>query len=165
MGNYGHGDGVLLARLSLFGRFHKIDEYLFYSRRHEQQSMRQFGHSVDVGGNDYHAYAAWFDTAKKTKLTMPQWRILGEYCLAIWQTPTNFVAKIYCHFYAMWWIVKNRYHLVGDLIFVYKYLSSQTAKRSKSGITRLFNAKLRLLLKTFCGSLIVLSSDGTLAIF
>lgn len=38
IGNYGHGDGVLLARLALQGRFHEIPEYLLFPRRHPQSS-------------------------------------------------------------------------------------------------------------------------------
>ena len=39
-GMYVNGDGVLLARLSLIGRFYEIPEYLFISRHHSAQSIR-----------------------------------------------------------------------------------------------------------------------------
>lgn len=38
-GAYVNGDGVLLARMSLLGRFHEVPEPLFISRRHVGQSM------------------------------------------------------------------------------------------------------------------------------
>ena len=77
MGNFSHGDGVLLAHLALLGRSELIDEPLFRSRQHELQSARQFGH--DGGGNDYHDYAVWFDPSLDGRLTFPNWSIIGAY--------------------------------------------------------------------------------------
>src|SRR6516164_7687038 len=39
-GSYVNADGVLLARMSLLGRFHEIPEYLFISRHHSGQSIK-----------------------------------------------------------------------------------------------------------------------------
>ena len=38
-GSYVNADGVLLARMSLLGRFYEVPEHLFISRRHSGQSM------------------------------------------------------------------------------------------------------------------------------
>ena len=67
IGNYGHGDGVLLARLALQGRFYQIPEYLFFPRRHPQQSMNTFGAYSRVLP-DYHSYSVWFDAEKEGKI-------------------------------------------------------------------------------------------------
>lgn len=115
MGNYGHGDGVLLAHLGLIGKFYRIPEYLFFSRRHSEQSMRVFGNSVDEGGNDYHAYAEWFDSSNKGKLIFPQWRILEESLKVIWQVPLPWRVTLRTHLYLLWWTVKMRRHLWSDL--------------------------------------------------
>ncbi|MFZ0544108.1 MAG: glycosyltransferase family 2 protein [Candidatus Promineifilaceae bacterium] len=115
MGNYGHGDGVLLARLGLMGRFQKIHDYLFFSRRHPEQSMRSFGYAVDEGGNDYHAYAEWFDPENIGKLVFPQWRILWEYYRSIWWSVVGWGVRLRAHFYLLWWSAKNRRHLWNDL--------------------------------------------------
>ncbi len=77
MPSFSHGDGILLAHLALLGRFGFVDEPLFLSRQHAAQSMKQFGH--EGGGNDYHAYAAWFDPNAAGKLQFPNWKILLEY--------------------------------------------------------------------------------------
>ena len=39
IGPYAHSDKVLLAQLSLYGRFHRLSEYLFYNRWYEGQSI------------------------------------------------------------------------------------------------------------------------------
>lgn len=77
MGNFSHGDGVLLAHLALLGKFAFVDEPLFISRQHPEQSNKQFG--FDGGGNDYQSYAAWFDPNLKDKIQFPNWRILLEF--------------------------------------------------------------------------------------
>ena len=84
MGSFSHGDGVLLAHLALLGRFEFIDEPLFLNRQHAHQSMKQFG--FDGGGNDYRAYAVWFDPKLRDTLTFPAWRIILEYQRTIRQT-------------------------------------------------------------------------------
>lgn len=137
MGSYGHGDGVLLARLALWGRIHNVDEYLFYSRRHEEQSMRQFGYAIDEGGNDYHAYAEWFDPANKGKLTMPQWRILREYLRALWETPVDAATKLRCHLHIARWMIRNRRHLFGDLLIATQHGVRRVNQASGNRMARL----------------------------
>lgn len=132
MGSYGHGDGVLLARLGLMGKFHKIPEILFFSRRHSKQSMRVYGYAVDEGGNDYHAYAAWFDPSHAGKLIFPQWRILAEYYKTIWQPNLRWNVKVRAHFYLFWWAAKSRNHLWNDLRFAGRSVIGRALNGKKS---------------------------------
>lgn len=141
MPNYGHGDGVLLARLSLLGRFHKIDAYLFQARRHPEQSMLQFSYDLYRGGLDYRAYAEWFDQSKRGMLLMPQWRILAGYYIAIWQTPIHRATKLRCHMHILRWIVRNRTQLWGDLIFVTNFTLSSLGSRKFRSAEHQLNAK------------------------
>lgn len=71
IGSYAHGDGVLLAHLALLGRFVQIPEFLFFPRRHEEQSSTMVG--------DYWNYAKWFNPALSGKRTFPHWRLFAEY--------------------------------------------------------------------------------------
>ena len=71
IGLYAHGDGILLARLALLGRFVEIPEFLFLPRRHA-------GHSSQMIG-DYWSYAAWFNPAYGRKRIFPHCRMFGEY--------------------------------------------------------------------------------------
>lgn len=113
MGNYGHGDGVLLARLGLRGRFLEIPEPLLLSRRHGQQSMREFGYLS--GGNNYHAYTVWFDPSKANQILLPNWRILGEYYKSIWQTRLSLGDRLKSHVVLLRWMRRDGRHLLNDL--------------------------------------------------
>lgn len=124
MGNYGHGDGVLLARLALMGAFYKSQDYLFYSRRHDKQSMRQFGYSLERGGNDYHAYAAWFDAAHREKLVFPRWRMLQEYHDAVQCADVSWTTKVRSYRYLARWIARNRRPLLNDLVIAGRHALS-----------------------------------------
>lgn len=77
MGGFSHGDGILLAHLALLGRSQLIDEPLFLSRTHHQQSMKRFGY--EGGGNDYRQYALWFDPNRRGGLIFPNWTIVTHY--------------------------------------------------------------------------------------
>ena len=79
IGIYAHGDGVLLARLALLGRFVEIPEFLFMSRQHDEQSSRMIG--------DYWSYAVWFEPGFRRKLIFPHWRMFGEYAKAVVTAP------------------------------------------------------------------------------
>lgn len=127
MGNYGHGDGVLLARLGLLGRFEAVSEYLLYSRKHRKQSMREFGY--EGGGNDYHRYTVWFDPDKAGKLLFPNWRILGEYYRSIWMSPQSLYTRLYCHLVVARWFRNSVRNLSKDLLIGGQQVWGRTKQR------------------------------------
>lgn len=132
MGAYGHADGVLLAHLGLLGPFNQIDEVLFYSREHPEQSMRQFG-SSKAGGNDYHAYAAWFDPSARGRLLMPRWRMMWEYQRVLRAVGTLSAAQqARCE-----WVLLRRMradvrHLVGDCVRAGGHLTARAKRLAAS---------------------------------
>jgi len=96
IGNYNHGDGVLLAHLALLGRFAEIPEDLFWSRRHEQQSMYRFGITNPEAVHDFEAYAYWFDPRNEGGVSRSFNKILAEYFRMIWVTPLPFTQRLAC---------------------------------------------------------------------
>jgi len=62
-------DRHLLVELGLLGRFYQIPEYLLFSRRHSEQSIR----AVPL-----YSRAAWFDSANKDWIVSPYWRFFFE---------------------------------------------------------------------------------------
>ena len=108
MGNYSHADGILLLKFALLGRFYEIPEYLFFYRKHAQQSISLFSQNFLVYNNkddkqsidlfpDFHAYAVWFDPAKKGKILFPHWRIFSECLSTVWSAPISWYEKILCY--------------------------------------------------------------------
>jgi glycosyltransferase involved in cell wall biosynthesis len=131
IGNYGHADGVLLLRLGLLGRFYEIPEYLFFSRKHQQQSMSMFfpryllfakktpEQSVSMLPN-YYSYTVWFDPAKKGQIVFPHWRIFREYWLSVWQAPISWYERAGCYL-SMWkQLSGTEYLLIKDLLIAAK---------------------------------------------
>lgn len=126
IGNYGHGDGVLLARLALEGPYFEVPDKLLYVRKHVQQSMSTNKGTDQYGRPDYHAYANWFDTNKKRKIILPNWKILAEFTKAVWQARLSPLEGIYCHFHLVRWVKRHIHYLTGDL----RIAAKQQLKRS-----------------------------------
>jgi hypothetical protein len=126
MGNFGHGDGVLLAQLAMLGTFREVEGRLHLARQHARQSIRQFGLS-EAGGNDYHRYTVWFNPALAGRLTFPNWKIGWEFYKTIWMFPMRKRERMGCHLTMAVWMRKHVRHLVGDLI-----VAANHAKRGRA---------------------------------
>ena len=129
MGNYGHGDGILLERLALMGRFYEVPEVLLYGRKHPNQSMSQYGYS-NKGGTNYHTYTVWFDPSKKGKLIFPAWKIVWESYRSLWIIPIKTSDRIAGHFYVIKLIRGRGRMMLHDLEYGVKFL----AHRFKSNV-------------------------------
>jgi hypothetical protein len=132
MGNFSHGDGVLLGHLALLGRSKLVDEPLFRSRQHEEQSARRFGYVG--GGNDYRAYAAWFDPRRTGSVRAPNWLILAAYERTIRRTPDlTRRERLRCYGVLARRMRLDARLLLGDLAHLARGLASSIRQRSGSG--------------------------------
>ncbi|GJM24584.1 MAG: glycosyl transferase [Phycisphaerae bacterium] len=108
IGNYPHGDGVLLARLALFGRFQEVPEEWFFPREHAGQSMQAM--------KDRYAYSDWFDTKRTGRIIFPTWRMFWEYFRAIGGTPTSLWQRMMCQAYLLRSAISYRRKFVRDIV-------------------------------------------------
>jgi glycosyltransferase involved in cell wall biosynthesis len=115
MGNYGHADGVLLARLSLLGRFQEASGAHFFARKHPNQSMNVYGVYTNILP-DYHKYSAWFDPKNAERIIYPHWTIFAEFWRNVWQTSISLKQQIICTYYIVKWVRRVRRELWLDLI-------------------------------------------------
>ena len=118
MGAYSHGDGVLLARLALQGRFEEIPECLFLSRRHAEQSGTLEG--------DRQKYAVWFAPQLAGKTLFPHWRTYYEFLRSIHLArglTVNQRMRCYQRFFSTLYSVKRV--LADDLAFHTRRLKSR----------------------------------------
>ena len=111
-GIYVNADGVLLARMSLLGRFYEVPEYLFINRRHRGQS----GASLPVRVKQPRRFRLtnwycsslpapeWWDPSKSRSLTFPEYRLLLEYFLSIFRAPLSAGQKLRCYFMLFSWL-------------------------------------------------------------
>jgi glycosyltransferase involved in cell wall biosynthesis len=124
-GNYPRADSVLLARLALLGRFHQVQEVLFYSRQHETRSVRQIPGQMKGGRTRLHKYLGtgpvppleWWDSSKKGVIDFPEWRIAKEYFASIKNAPISTGERCKCLVeMAQWLASKGCLKLARDLV-------------------------------------------------
>jgi glycosyltransferase involved in cell wall biosynthesis len=96
MGIYGHGDGVLLAKLALMGRFKEIPEFLFFNRDHPAKSRYSY--------SSYKAYTIWLDPSKAGKIILPRWRMGIEYAKAIGSSSLTPMKRARCYMQMGFWV-------------------------------------------------------------
>lgn len=134
IGNYGHADGVLLARLALIGPFQEITEHLFFPRIHPGQSMKVYG----VYSNwlpDYHAYTEWFDPAKSRRIIFPNWRILIEYVRAVRESDISIRQKFACwKLLLIEWVRIRKRVLAMDIVLAAKAVWNKVWRRDSDSL-------------------------------
>lgn len=118
IGDYANGDGVLLARLALIGRFEEIPDYLFLSRRHAGQSISMV--------NDFKAYSAWFNPKLNNKIILPYWKIQLEFLRSINKESNLSIKQRYkCYKHIYWNTLLKKNHIRSDLNFLIKTIDSR----------------------------------------
>jgi glycosyltransferase involved in cell wall biosynthesis len=100
-------DCVLLAELSLLGKFYEIPETLFHIRLHPDISTVRFPDRVTA--------TLWFDPSKEGKLAYPNWRAIERYTEIVNRTPMKYNEKISCYLIIGNWIIDNNHHLRSDV--------------------------------------------------
>jgi glycosyltransferase involved in cell wall biosynthesis len=123
-GIYVNADGVLLARMSLLGRFYEVPEYLFVNRRHSTQS----GETLPVRVKQSRRFRLtnwycsslpcpeWWDPSKSRALTFPEFRLLLEYFLSIFRAPLGPRQKLRCYYRLLTWTKRHYKQMLKDLL-------------------------------------------------
>jgi glycosyltransferase involved in cell wall biosynthesis len=114
-------DQVLLAELSLYGRFHEISRNLLLHREHPHRSV--FIHSTR------HALAAWLDPAKAGRTLFPAWQLFADYLTAIRRAPIGFRDRRVCAWEMLRWVRYRWRDLLGDLTFAIRQSSLSSPDR------------------------------------
>jgi glycosyltransferase involved in cell wall biosynthesis len=121
-GSYVNSDGVLLAQMSLLGRFYEVPEHLFISRRHDGQSSTILPVRVTQPRfrltNRYCTLPCpeWWDPAKTRAITFPEFRQLSEFFMSIYRVPLGVRQKIRCSFMLLSWIRIHCRYMMKDLL-------------------------------------------------
>ena len=110
--NYVGSDRVLLAHLSLLGRFYEVPQYLFFNREHPLRSVRKI-HSL-------YDRIEWFDPKKSGKYVFPYWRFFIEYFFSIFRAPLNWHDRILCSLQIVRWLKRYWRAMIDDLLFFAK---------------------------------------------
>jgi glycosyltransferase involved in cell wall biosynthesis len=121
-GSYVNADGVLLARMSLLGRFYEVPEHLFISRRHSGQSMQT--PPVRLQQPRFRLIdrwptlppPEWWDPTKTRALSFPEFRQLREYFLSVYRAPLGAVQRVRCYWLLLHWVKIHHRRMMKDLI-------------------------------------------------
>jgi glycosyltransferase involved in cell wall biosynthesis len=121
-GVYVNADGVLLARMSLLGRFYEVPEHLFINRHHSGQS--EYTLPVRLTQPRFRLInrfgtlptPEWWDPAKTRALTFPEFRQLLEFFLSIYRAPLSAGPKLRCYFMLLPWIDIHFRRMLKDLL-------------------------------------------------
>ena len=92
-------DRILRTELGLRGKFFEIPEYLFFSRDHNERSIRAMP--------AHHLRASWFDPDYTGKKVFPHWRIFFEYARCIQRVPLARHQRLQCYFHIAHWVGTN----------------------------------------------------------
>jgi glycosyltransferase involved in cell wall biosynthesis len=121
-GSYVNSDGVLLAQMSFLGRFYEDPDFLFISRRHENQSSQTLPIRLKKRRfrltNRYGTLPCpeWWDPNKARSFEYPEWRQLKEYYGSIMRAPITSAQKLRSLFLLAPWIFKHFRRMMKDLV-------------------------------------------------
>jgi glycosyltransferase involved in cell wall biosynthesis len=121
-GSFVNSDGVLLARMSLLGRFYEIPERLFLSTRHSGQSSQAKPVRVRMprfrltGRHGTLPSPEWWDPGKTRTISFPEWRQLLEYVLSVHRAPIKSGQRLRCYLLIVLWIKKHLRRMMKDLL-------------------------------------------------
>jgi glycosyltransferase involved in cell wall biosynthesis len=97
--SYPGGEHAMRAELGLRGKFVVVPEYLFYMRRHQEQSYRQHP--------SLHRNAEWVDAANAGKVFYPHWSRVWDYCRCVKRVPMGRWERMRCFLKVANWVVFN----------------------------------------------------------
>jgi glycosyltransferase involved in cell wall biosynthesis len=108
IGGYIASDEILLDELALLGEFHEVSDYLFFKRKHIQNTIVY---------REYDKRIVWFDPmSKDRKLLFPHWRLFIERFFAINRVSISFYEKILCYIEMAKYFITNWKNLAKELI-------------------------------------------------
>lgn len=122
-GSYVNSDGVLLAQVSLLGKFYEDPERLFISRRHTAQSSRTLPVRLKKRRfkltNRYGTLPCpeWWDPNKTMSFEFPEWRQFREYWGTIRRSPLESGARLQAYQLLLGpWVAKHFRRMMKDLV-------------------------------------------------
>lgn len=121
IGAYTSSDRTLILELALRGRFHQVQDHLFFHRQHSDRSVHRY--------RDGRSRKEWFDPAFAGRFSYPKWRLLAEYTRAISRAPVSGYERRRCIKHLISWTTSNRAVLVREVAARIKYAPELTRAR------------------------------------
>lgn len=124
---YNSSDAVLLVEMALRGHYYEIPEYLFFSRRHDDSSLRANTTPAEI--------AAWFHPDRGGRFPAPQTKLLTGYLGAVNRVPMPASERMACLGVIGRWLAGNRTWRVvgGELKIKARELVTESRSRRTAG--------------------------------
>jgi glycosyltransferase involved in cell wall biosynthesis len=126
IGVYAHGEGVLLARLGLMGRFHEVPEYLSFNRDHAAKSRNLY--------SNYRDYTVWLDPSNAGRILLPRWKMGWEYFKCIQLVELSGYERVMCYLQMLHWVKTFWKSLVANILIAAWHIVRLPFR--KSGVLR-----------------------------
>ena len=124
LGPYAGSDRVTLGELALYGRFHCVDEPLFFRRIHPAQSSRLFPSS--------RARVAWNFPERVEPIVLPVLRLSLEWSLALIRAPLPWSLRARCARVVARWSLGHRRVVVDELDTAARAVAKRAFRRWSS---------------------------------
>ena len=107
------GDRIMLAELSLYGKYYRVPDYLFLHREHPHRTLNVYPTRFDR----LHLYV---EPHQAGKLILPHFAEFFEYLRCIRRAPLKFTERLACYGEMMRWLKDNNRRLDSDMRYVLK---------------------------------------------
>ncbi len=119
--SYTDSDRTLLCELCLHGKFHQVQEPLFYKRHHPKNAYW-----------DWRTRMAWFDEKLVGKIVLPYWMQLMDFFVTVHRVPLSIGEKARCYLVVLGPIIFRSWReLLSDVKFALTLTFHSVAWRKK----------------------------------
>jgi glycosyltransferase involved in cell wall biosynthesis len=107
------GDRIMLAELSLYGKYYRVSDYLFLHREHPVRTLNVYPTRFD-------RLPLYLEPQQAGKLILPHFAEFFEYLHCIRRAPLRFSDRLACYGEMLRWLRDYNKRLRGDVIYVCK---------------------------------------------
>jgi glycosyltransferase involved in cell wall biosynthesis len=107
------GDRIMLAELSLYGKYYRVSDYLFLHREHADRTLNVYPTRFD-------RLPMYLVPQQAGKLILPHFAEFFEYLRCIRRVPLKFAERLACYGEMLRWLKDNYRRLEGDVLYVLK---------------------------------------------
>jgi len=111
-GDFPDGDRVMLSELSLYGKYHRVPDYLFLHREHPVRSINLYPTRFER--------MALLEPQRAGELALPHFDEFFEYLRCIRRAPLKFSERLACYGEMLRWLKDNNKRLRRDVLYICK---------------------------------------------
>lgn len=119
-GPFPDGDRVMLAELSLYGKYYRVPDYLFLHREHPIRSINLYPTRFER--------LALLEPQRAGEFVLPHFSEFFEYLRCIRRGPLKLADRLRCYLEMLRWLKDNNKRLRNDVLYVSKRFVKRTLR-------------------------------------